>query len=64
MGHERVEVDLARVGDVIDKVVVAASADGGTFAAVQGLNLQVLDAATSSLVARFDVTGIGGPPGI
>jgi stress response protein SCP2 len=54
---DTVAVDLSRVEAVIEKVVIAASADGGTFGQVQGLNLRLLDAATSAEVARFDISG-------
>ncbi|TRV72709.1 Tellurium resistance [Streptomyces sp. 130] len=47
-------VDLARVEPAIDRVVLAASADGGTFGRVSGLYVRVLDAATGAELARFD----------
>jgi tellurite resistance protein TerA len=49
-------VDLARVEPAIETVVVAASADGGTFGQVQGLYIRVLDALQGTEVARFDPT--------
>ncbi|PZT73576.1 MULTISPECIES: TerD family protein [unclassified Streptomyces] len=49
-------VDLARVEPAIDRVVLAASADGGTFGRVSGLYVRVLDAAGGAEIARFDST--------
>jgi tellurite resistance protein TerA len=50
-------VDLARVEPAIETVVLAASADGGTFAGVPDLYIEVRDAARSTEVARFDSRG-------
>ncbi|NEB82164.1 Tellurium resistance [Streptomyces sp. SID14478] len=47
-------VDLARVEPVIERVVLAASADGGTFGQVPGLYVRVVDAAVGTEIARFD----------
>jgi tellurite resistance protein TerA len=47
-------VDLARVEPAVEKVVVAASADGGTFGRVPGLYVRVLDAGSGAELARFD----------
>ncbi|MFK8908149.1 TerD family protein, partial [Streptomyces sp. YS-3] len=47
-------VDLARVEGEVDRVVLAASADGGTFGRVPGLRVRVLDAASGAELARFD----------
>ncbi|MGW0664813.1 TerD family protein [Streptodolium elevatio] len=47
-------VDLASVEQDITAVVLAASADGGTFGQVRGLCIRVLDAANGSELARFD----------
>ncbi|MFJ4500857.1 TerD family protein [Streptomyces sp. NPDC088864] len=47
-------VDLARVESAIDRVVLAASADGGTFGRVSGLYVRVLDAVNGAELARFD----------
>ncbi|QTD96757.1 TerD family protein [Streptomyces cyanogenus] len=49
--------DLARVEDGIERIVLAASADGGTFGQVPDLYIQVTDAATGQVVARFDSPG-------
>ena len=50
-------VDLSRVEPAIDKIVIAASADGGTFGQFQGLYVRVVDAAGGTEVARFDSPG-------
>ncbi|MFI5967196.1 TerD family protein [Streptomyces asoensis] len=50
-------VDLARVEPAIETVVLAASADGGSFGRVPGLYIEVRDAARGTVVARFDSTG-------
>ncbi|MFF3335348.1 TerD family protein [Streptomyces sp. NPDC002888] len=50
-------VDLARVEPAIETVVLAASADGGTFGQVQDLYIEVRDAAQGAVAARFDSTG-------
>ncbi|MFI1801652.1 TerD family protein [Streptomyces sp. NPDC020379] len=47
-------VDLASVEPVIETVVLAASADGGTFGQVPGLHIRVLDQANGAELARFD----------
>ncbi|MDV9177935.1 TerD family protein [Streptomyces sp. W16] len=50
-------VDLARVEPAIDRVVLAASAEGGTFGQVPDLYIEVRDAAQNATVARFDSAG-------
>ncbi|WP_458248220.1 TerD family protein [Streptomyces sp. MAI_2237] len=50
-------VDLARVEPAIETVVLAASADGGTFGQVPDLYIEVRDAGSQAVVARFDSTG-------
>ncbi|MFF6953956.1 TerD family protein [Streptomyces iakyrus] len=50
-------VDLARVEPTIETVVLAASADGGTFGHVPDLYIEVQDAAQGTPVARFDNPG-------
>ncbi|MFC4373166.1 TerD family protein [Nocardia halotolerans] len=50
-------VHLAQVEPQIEKIVLAASADGGTFGQFSGLYIRVLDAAEGTEVARFDSTG-------
>ncbi len=47
-------VDLARLEPAVDKVVLAASADGGAFGRVAGLHIRVLDADSGAELARFD----------
>ncbi len=49
-------VDLARVEPAIETVVLAASADGGTFGQLPGLYIRVLDAASGTELARYDNT--------
>ncbi|MFF1486433.1 TerD family protein [Streptomyces sp. NPDC058319] len=49
--------DLARVEAAVDRIVLAASADGGAFGQVPGLYIEVRDAAAGTVVARFDSTG-------
>ncbi|MFB7914454.1 TerD family protein [Streptomyces sp. NPDC056061] len=53
---DRLAVDLARVEPDIERVVLAASADGGTFGQVTGLYVRITDAADGSEIARFDST--------
>lgn len=50
-------VDLAHVEPAIETVVLAASADGGTFAQIPELYVEVRDAARGTVAARFDSTG-------
>ncbi len=50
-------VDLARVEPSVETVVLAASADGGSFARVPDLYIEVRDAAQGTVAARFDSTG-------
>lgn len=50
-------VDLARVEPAVERVVLAASADGGPFGRVPDLYIAVTDAARGDTVARFDSTG-------
>ncbi|MFG2931392.1 TerD family protein [Streptomyces achromogenes] len=49
--------DLARVEGDIERIVLAASADGGTFGQVPDLYIEVTDAASGQVVARFDSPG-------
>ncbi|WP_307716828.1 TerD family protein [Streptomyces sp. V4I23] len=49
-----VAVDLDRVEAGIDRIVLAASADGGAFGQVPGLHIRVLDAASGAELARYD----------
>src|SRR3954468_18559815 len=50
-------VDLARVEPSVETVVLAASADGGTFARIADLYIEVRDAAQDTVAARFDSAG-------
>ncbi|QKW30973.1 TerD family protein [Streptomyces seoulensis] len=50
-------VDLARVEPAVDRVVLAASADGGAFGQVPDLYVEVRDAARDTVAARFDSAG-------
>ncbi|QOV41197.1 TerD family protein [Streptomyces ferrugineus] len=50
-------VDLARVEPAIETVILAASADGGTFGQVPDLCIDVKDAAQGTAVARFESDG-------
>jgi tellurite resistance protein TerA len=51
---DRLAVDLATVEPGIEKVILAASADGGTFGQVPGLHVRLLDADSGAELARFD----------
>ncbi|WP_416965547.1 TerD family protein, partial [Streptomyces sp. Agncl-13] len=50
-------VDLARVEPAVDRIVLAASADGGTFGQVPDLYIEVRDAVQNTVAARFDSAG-------
>ncbi|MFF5103763.1 TerD family protein [Streptomyces sp. NPDC000134] len=50
-------VDLARVEPAIETVILAASADGGSFGQVPGLYIEVRDADRGTVAARFDNPG-------
>ncbi|WP_228396339.1 TerD family protein [Streptomyces sp. RB17] len=54
---DTLSVDLARVEGAIERIVLAASADGGTFGQVPGLYIEVTDAVSGQAVARFDSAG-------
>ncbi|MFF6981948.1 TerD family protein [Streptomyces sp. NPDC008343] len=54
---DSVLVDLARVEPAIETVILAASADGGSFGQVPELYIEVKEAAQGTSVARFDSTG-------
>ncbi|MFE3379703.1 TerD family protein [Streptomyces anulatus] len=49
-------VDFGKAEPAIDRIVVAASADGGTFGRVSGLYVRITDAASGAELARFDST--------
>ncbi|MET8808391.1 TerD family protein [Streptomyces sp. NPDC004546] len=54
---DTLSVDLARVEGAIERIVLAASADGGTFGQVPDLYIEVTDAVSGQAVARFDSPG-------
>lgn len=47
-------VNLGQVEPAVEKIVIAASSDGGTFAQLRGLHVRVVDANSGAEVARFD----------
>jgi stress response protein SCP2 len=53
---DTVEVTLSALPDAVDRVVLAASADGGTFGRVPGLRLLISDLASGAPVAEFAMT--------
>ncbi|MFJ4274924.1 VWA domain-containing protein [Streptomyces coelicoflavus] len=53
---DAVEVDLRSVEPAVERIVLCASADGGTFGRVPGLSLRLLGTGTGTELARFDIT--------
>ncbi|MFI8188423.1 VWA domain-containing protein [Streptomyces sp. NPDC085946] len=53
---DAVEVNLGSLEPAVERIVLCASADGGTFGQVPGLSLRLLDAGTRTELARFDMT--------
>ena len=53
---DTLSVDLERVEPAIDRIVLAASVDGGTFGRVPGLYVRIVDAGSGSELARYDST--------
>ncbi|MFD5782049.1 TerD family protein [Streptomyces sp. NPDC126933] len=51
---DTVTVDLGRVEPAVERIVLAASSDGGSFGQVPGLHVRVLDAAAGTEIARYD----------
>ncbi|MFE6882453.1 TerD family protein, partial [Streptomyces sp. NPDC057702] len=51
---DSLSVNLERVEPAIETIVLAASADGGTFGQVPGLHIRLLDAAGGAELARFE----------
>ncbi|MBA0052595.1 Tellurium resistance [Streptomyces sp. AJS327] len=51
---DELTVELGRVEQDVERVVIAASADGGSFGQVPGLYVRVLDAASGAEVARYE----------
>ncbi|MHA5048038.1 VWA domain-containing protein [Streptomyces sp. SD15] len=52
---DTVEVDLRALETEIERVVLCASADGGTFGELSGLTLRLFDAGTQQEFARFEM---------
>ncbi|MFT2020322.1 VWA domain-containing protein [Streptomyces sp. 796.1] len=52
---DTVEVDFGRLEAAVDRVLLCASADGGTFGQAPGLTLRLLDGAGGGELARFDI---------
>jgi stress response protein SCP2 len=52
---DTVEVDLRALEPEIERVVLCASADGGTFGGLSGLTLRLIDAGTQQEIARFEM---------
>ncbi|WMX46051.1 VWA domain-containing protein [Streptomyces roseicoloratus] len=50
-----VSVDIRALGPEVERVLLCASADGGTFGQVPGLLLRVRDAASGDELVRFDM---------
>ncbi|MEU6345213.1 VWA domain-containing protein [Streptomyces sp. NPDC046977] len=55
LATDALDVDLARVEPTVERIVLCASADGGTFGQVPGLRLRLLDARNGAEIARFDM---------
>ncbi|MFJ8233665.1 TerD family protein [Streptomyces sp. NPDC094448] len=53
---DAVAVDLDRVEPGVGRIVLAASADDGSFGRVPGLSVRVVDAASGTELARYDST--------
>ncbi|MFD3547188.1 VWA domain-containing protein [Streptomyces sp. NPDC058655] len=54
-GADTVAVDLAAVEPGVERVLLCASADGGSFGQVPGLHLLLLDAGSGAELARFEM---------
>jgi tellurite resistance protein TerA len=52
--QDEILVDLARLEAGVERIVIAASADGGTFGQVPGLHLSIVDAGLGTEIARFE----------
>jgi tellurite resistance protein TerA len=57
--EDSLTVSLRTVEPGIDRIVLAASADGGSFGQMPGLHVKVLDGASGAELARFDPTAGG-----
>jgi stress response protein SCP2 len=53
---DTVEVDIARVPGEVERIVLAASADGGPFGRVPGLRLRLTDANSGAVLAEFQIS--------
>ncbi|MFG3496044.1 VWA domain-containing protein [Streptomyces sp. NPDC047928] len=53
---DTVGVELRRVETGIERILLCASADGGTFGAMAGLTLRLLDAGSGAELVRFEMT--------
>ncbi|NUS12460.1 MAG: TerD family protein, partial [Streptomyces sp.] len=53
---DAVEVELGRLEPAVDRVVLAASVHSGTFGALQGLGLRLVDGGSGAELAHFDFT--------
>ena len=53
---DTIEVTLSNAPADVERIVFAASADGGTFGQVPGLRLDLIDLASGAAVARFAMT--------
>ncbi len=53
---DTVEVDLSAIEPGVHRIVLAGSADGGSFGAVRNLELRLMDSATGTELARFPMT--------
>ena len=51
-----IDVDLAAVPAAVERIVLAASSDGGTFGQVPGLQLLISDLTTNAVVAMFPIS--------
>lgn len=54
---DTITVDLSSIDPQVERVVIAASADGGTFGQVPQLELQITDTSTETVTARFTDMG-------
>ncbi|MEV0579490.1 VWA domain-containing protein [Streptomyces sp. NPDC050392] len=54
-GSDSLDIDLAALGEDVERVALCASSDGGAFGQVPGLHLRLLDAASGAELARFDM---------
>src|SRR5262245_56685435 len=55
-GSDTVLVDVSALPADVERVLIGASADGGTFGKVPGLHMLIRDSASGAELARFDVT--------